>query len=66
MELSPREVQVAEAIHAGKKRGDIAKSMGISPGTLQNYVQSCYAKLGIGNERELVLWVERGKVGIRS
>lgn len=66
MELSPRELAIAEAIHAGKSRKAIAYALGISAGTLQNRIQSCFNKLGIRKETELVLWVERGKVGIRS
>lgn len=59
--LSPREREVAEAIHQGVRRRELAMQMGISPGTLQTYVGSIFKKLDIHNEKQLVLIVEREK-----
>lgn len=59
--LSPREREVAEAIHSGIPRRELALQMGISSGTLQTYVGSIFKRLGIHTEKELVLIVERAK-----
>lgn len=60
--LSPREREVAEAIHSGVPRKDIARSMGISPGTLQTYLENIYRKFDVGSVQQMVLVVERAKV----
>jgi DNA-binding NarL/FixJ family response regulator len=59
--LSPREKELANALHCGMSRADIRGSMGISAGTIQNYINSIYKRLGIGSVAELVLIVERNK-----
>ena len=65
MDLSPKEREVAAAIHRGLPRKEIAHALGISQGTLQNYVASIYRKLDINDQRALVLWVEREKVAAK-
>lgn len=65
--LAPRERELAEALHRGMSRKDIAASMGISSNTLQNYLNTLYLKLGIrdgsapNKQSQLVLIVERAK-----
>ena len=60
--LSPREREVAEAIHRGMSRKDIAASLGISSGTLQNYIENIYRKLDVDTAPKMVLIIERAKV----
>ena len=54
---------VAQAIHRGMSRKDIAHSMGLSNGTVQNYLNHAYAKLGLegsaSKQAQLALIVER-------
>jgi DNA-binding NarL/FixJ family response regulator len=61
VKLSPREREVAAALHRGMSRKDICTSLGIVSGTLQNYVNGIYKRLGINTVAELVLIVERNK-----
>ena len=53
--LSPRELAVVAQILAGHASRDIAKRLGISPGTVRNHRLSIYAKLDITSEREVFL-----------
>jgi DNA-binding CsgD family transcriptional regulator len=59
LELTPREMEAAKQVHTGRKRVEIAKAMGITRGVLDNMLNKIYIKLGICNERQLVLWYER-------
>jgi DNA-binding CsgD family transcriptional regulator len=54
-ELTAREREVASLILAGHPSRDIAKRLGISPGTVRNHRLSIYAKLDITSEREVFL-----------
>jgi DNA-binding NarL/FixJ family response regulator len=59
--LTPREQEVARALHRGDSRKNAARQLGMSVGTLRNHVTNIYAKLGIKSANELVLFVERAK-----
>ena len=58
-------MELAEALHRGVSRTDIAGSMGISGNTLRNYLKNIYNKLSITTETQLVLMVERAKAAAR-
>jgi DNA-binding NarL/FixJ family response regulator len=63
-ELSPREQELADALHAGKLcRKEIAAAMGITGNTLHDYIKRIYTKLRINSISELVLLMERRKNG---
>lgn len=53
--LTSREGEVVSLILAGYASRDIAKKLGISPGTVRNHRLSIYAKLDITSEREVFL-----------
>lgn len=57
--LSARESQIVEKIIRGFSTGTIARTLGLSIGTVKNYKRRLYSKLAISNERELFpLFVE--------
>lgn len=54
-ELTTRETEVMTLVLAGHASRDIAKRLGISPGTVRNHRLSIYGKLDITSEREVFL-----------
>ena len=54
-ELTQREHEVVTLVLAGHASRDIAKRLGISPGTVRNHRLSIYGKLDITSEREVFL-----------
>lgn len=52
--LTPREVEILRAVARGYKRREIAKMMGITPGTVGNHVTNIYRKLEVGNNIEAI------------
>lgn len=61
--LSPREEQVVELITDARSVKQIAGNLGISPGTVSNYLQAIYAKLDIHSRAELQFWGMRRRLG---
>lgn len=55
--LSARELQLVQHIFKGKKLFTIAQDMKLSLGTVKTYNQRIYHKLGLSDQRELVLRV---------
>jgi two-component system nitrate/nitrite response regulator NarL len=61
--LSPRERQVLALVARGKKTGDIAEALVISPETARTHVQNTLAKLGVHSRLEAASFViEHGLV----
>ena len=60
--LSEREKEIAEAMHRGLSRIDIAAALGISGSTLHKHLEKIFLKLGVGSATQMVLAVERAKV----
>ena len=55
--LSARELQLVQHIFEGKKLFAIAQDMKLSLGTVKTYNQRIHQKLGLSDQRELVLRV---------
>lgn len=51
--LSPREIEIARLISAGKTHKEIAKALSLAPVTVRNHTQAIYAKLAVGNKVSL-------------
>jgi DNA-binding CsgD family transcriptional regulator len=52
--LSEREWDVASAFGRGLSHKEIARHLGIAPGTVRNHLTTIYEKLGVSNKAELV------------
>jgi transcriptional regulator EpsA len=52
LDLSPREIDVLEAICRGKTNLDIAAALAISPFTVKNHVQRIFRKIGVTNRTQ--------------
>jgi DNA-binding NarL/FixJ family response regulator len=59
-DLSPREVQVLEALLAHRRPPQIAEDLGISPHTVRNHLKSIYAKCGVRSQAELLQLIVDG------
>ncbi len=54
--IAPRELDTVSLVTAGKSNAEIADILGLSLGTVKNYVTSAMRKLGLANRTELALW----------
>ena len=57
LRLSPRELELVQHVFDGKKLVAIAIEMQLAMGTVKTYGQRIHQKLGISDQRELVLAV---------
>jgi DNA-binding NarL/FixJ family response regulator len=57
LQLSPREMQIAQGVFDSQKERCIAFELGISPHTVNTYLQRMYRKMGVSNRTQLVLHV---------
>jgi len=55
--LTEREREIAELIAQGYGNEKLSKALGISMGTVKNYVSTIYSKLAVDNRREAVLLI---------
>jgi DNA-binding CsgD family transcriptional regulator len=55
LQLSPREMEIANCIFDEKSTKEIAKSLGISVHTVQSHLERLYRKLGVCSRVGLVL-----------
>lgn len=53
--LTPRELQVTERLCRGATDREIARSLSISPRTVQKHLQNIYRKLGLTNRVGLIV-----------
>ena len=53
--LSPREREIVDLVVAGMHNPDIAKALGIAPGTVKVHLHRIYEKVGVGSRTDLVL-----------
>jgi DNA-binding CsgD family transcriptional regulator len=57
LRLSDRELQIVQGIFEDQKQESIAYSLGISPHSVNTYIQRIYAKLRIGSRPQLIVRV---------
>ena len=57
LRLSDRELQIVQGIFEDQKQETIAFSLGISPHSVNTYIQRIYCKLRIGSRPQLILRV---------
>src|SRR5579872_708745 len=57
LKLSDRELQIVQGIFEDKKQETIAYGLGISPHSVNTYIQRIYAKLRIGSRPQLIVRV---------
>lgn len=51
--LTPRELEIALLAAQGKRTGDIARQLSISPYTVETHLKNIYKKLGVTSRLEL-------------
>jgi DNA-binding CsgD family transcriptional regulator len=57
LRLSDRELQIVQGIFEDQKQESIAFTLGISPHSVNTYMQRIYAKLRIGSRPQLIVRV---------
>jgi len=60
-ELTPREQQVLELVEQGMKNKEIARELGIRPGTVKIHLKHIFEKTGVRGRYGLALSVMRDK-----
>lgn len=61
--LSPREVDVVQAICRGRSNAEIAGTLHLSPNSVKTYVRTAYRKMGVTTRSQAVRWgIEHGLV----
>ena len=60
--LTPREWEILQMIGQGKRNSEIADQLALSKTTVQNYVSSIYAKLGVETRAQVMLYAMRNKL----
>jgi DNA-binding CsgD family transcriptional regulator len=60
--LSTREVQVSNLVSQGKANKEIAWNLHLSEGTIKEYLNRIFRKVGVSNRVELALWVLQQKI----
>ena len=54
--LTPREKQIVDLISQAKLNKEIAYELHLSEGTIKEYLNKVYRKLGVKNRTELAVW----------
>lgn len=60
--LSGKELEVMRLIYEGRSIGDIAEKLYLSPFTVKNHIKSAYAKLGIHEKSEFILYANKNNI----
>jgi DNA-binding NarL/FixJ family response regulator len=55
--LTPREKQIVDLVSQAKLNKEIAYELHLSEGTIKEYLNKVYRKLGLKNRTELAVWV---------
>lgn len=55
--LTPREKQIVDLVSRAKLNKEIAYELHLSEGTIKEYLNKVYRKLGLKNRTELAVWV---------
>ena len=58
-DLSVREKQIVELIQQAKLNKEIAHELHLSEGTIKEYLNRIFRKLGVSNRTELAIWAFR-------
>lgn len=53
--LTPREVEILRLLSTGRTNDAIARALGLTVGTVKNYVSSIYVKLRVGSRGEAIV-----------
>jgi DNA-binding NarL/FixJ family response regulator len=64
--LSHREEQVTALIRQGKANKIIAFELGLTTGTVKEYLFHIFKKLGVHNRTELAIWKPEQREGVTS
>ena len=62
--LSDRELQIVQGIFEDQKQESIAYHLGISPHSVNTYIQRIYSKLSIGSRPQLIVRVVSEYLGL--
>jgi DNA-binding CsgD family transcriptional regulator len=60
-ELTPRELEAARIAAAGASNSEVAKRMGVTRGTVEQYLHRAYEKLEVSSRYDLTYKVEPPK-----
>ncbi|HUB82464.1 MAG TPA: LuxR C-terminal-related transcriptional regulator [Bryobacteraceae bacterium] len=58
-DLSLREKQIVELVQQAKLNKEIAHELHLSEGTIKEYLNRIFRKLGVSNRTELAIWAFR-------
>lgn len=58
-ELSVREKQIVELVQQAKLNKEIAHELHLTEGTIKEYLNRIFRKLGVSNRTELAIWAFR-------
>ncbi len=61
--LTPRERQVVAGVARGESNREIASRLGLSEGTIKDYLTAIFDRLGLANRAELSAWATRRGLG---
>lgn len=56
-QLTPREKQIVDLVSRARLNKEIAYELHLSEGTIKEYLNKVYRKLGLKNRTELAVWV---------
>jgi len=60
--LTQRETEVADLMAKGYSNGRISEALGISMGSVKNYISTIYSKLQVGSRQEAILMIMEKKI----
>ncbi|MFQ5663950.1 MAG: response regulator [Terriglobia bacterium] len=60
--LSSREMEVVRCVAMGLRNKEVADRLGVSEATIKNHLTSIYAKLGVSDRLELILYAIHNRV----
>jgi DNA-binding NarL/FixJ family response regulator len=66
MSLSPRERQIGRMIVDGMENKEIAFELHLTEGTIKEYNNRVYRKLGICNRTQFAIWMTRNEPGDKT
>ena len=61
-ELSPRQRQIVDLVSRGKANKEIAAALGLTEGTVKEYIHRIFQKVGCTSRTELAIMRARGQI----